>query len=290
MVDLNSNLKDLLMREAHLRLYRERLEPLWEKREAALREIETAPPFFMPVFSSAKRADHEQRLAAAREAASYLRNGMEVIDRIEPYLKNLIEQQIEETLPDIDPAYAKVLAAREQKPSWDAGLERYAEKIGAFLEVVYQSRGHAASLAAGPLAKRMQAAAKAARDEALATNHIAAEQVKMYLDGGINPRPLPRLPDADLAAEVLRIASLPQAEVHERFSAFIDQTEQFRTNGIAALRAEAEAINKLQLAKIHALLLNTWVRLRAELAPEIFYGDTEHVVNETAEMVYAKAS
>ena len=63
MPQLDPKLKDLLVREAHLRMSRAQLMPVWSQTEAELRAIQVAKPAFWTIFSRHKRADYEARLA-----------------------------------------------------------------------------------------------------------------------------------------------------------------------------------------------------------------------------------
>ena len=296
--DLDPKLKDLLVREAHLRLYRERLEPVWSKKEAALRAVEAARPSFLPVVSRRRRAEYEERLAAARRAVLELRNGMEVVDRVLPQVKKLIEEEIEDKLRAASPEYTRALAGRRQKEDWQRCLERFAEKIHAFTCALGNVRNHASSgygrLANAYSAAAVQAfaeavtAAQAVENEVKFANKVADEQTQLFLENGFNLRPLPRLKETDYAAWVQRIAVLPLAEAQVQFEQLIEHAKKLFDAGIPALREQAAGVDQMQELEVHSFLLVAWERLRAEVAPEIFAGDTEHVAAETVEMFLAR--
>jgi hypothetical protein len=115
MNQIDPKLKDLLVREAHLRLSRARLTPVWSNKEAELRAIQAAKPTFFPVFSTRKRAAYEQRLADTQQAVDILRQGMAVLDRLEAQVKNLIAEEIENILRANHPEYVEALTALRQK-------------------------------------------------------------------------------------------------------------------------------------------------------------------------------
>ena len=297
--DFDPKLKDLLMRETHLRLYRERLEPVWAKKEAALRAVEAARPFFLPVFSSGKRAEYEERLNAARRAVADLRAGMDVVDRVLPQVKKLIEEEIEDKLRAASPEYTRALAGRRQKEDWQRCLERFAEKIHAFTRALGNVRNHASSgygrLANGYSTAAVRAfadavtAAQVVENEVKFANKVADEQTKLFLENGFNLRPLPRLKETDYAAWVQRIAALPLAEAQVQFDELIEHAKKLYDAGIPELRDQAAGVDQAQELEVHSFLLVVWERLRAEVAPEIFAGDTEKVASETVEMFLAAA-
>jgi hypothetical protein len=287
-VELNPQLKDLLMREAHLRLYRERLEPVWSRKEAALRAIESArPPRLLWLVSKRKRAEYEASLATARKTAAYLRGGMETLDRIEPHVKQLIRTHLHDCLRENDAAYARACEARELKEDWLRGLDRFAEATGELVRALDAMRQGARGGDVVELFRGAVEAAKKMMEAARATNRIAEEQTRRYVEAGLAVRPLPRLADTDHAAGLLRIRTLPAAEATAQLTQFAEQMAKLHASGIAALRAEAGGVDEAQEMEVHTVLLVAWEQLRASIAPEIFAGDTEKVVTETAEQVLA---
>jgi hypothetical protein len=298
MVELKPKLHDLLMREAHLRLSREQLKPVWAEKEAELRAVQTARPLFLPVFAKRKRAEYEDRLAAAQNAVSLLRTGMDAIDRIEPHLKKLIEGEIEESLREESPEYVHALAARRQKEDWARCVDRFAEKIHDFTRALGNVRNHACS-GYGRLANTYSQAtqhaftlaveaAQAVEEEVKFANKVADAQARMYIENGFNLRPLPHLTEPDYTKWVKRINDLPLAEAQMQFDILIEQTKKLFETGVPELRAQADRVDEMQAIEIHNFLVAVWERYRAEIAPEIFAGDTPQIVAETETMLLTK--
>ncbi len=97
MIELNPTLRDLVLREAHLKRSRDLLRPVWEQAEAELRAAQAARPFLGPVFAKRKREGRELRVAMAREAVQLLRRGLETIERLEPLVEKLLESEVKST-------------------------------------------------------------------------------------------------------------------------------------------------------------------------------------------------
>ena len=299
MVELNPILRDLLMREAHLRLSREQLKPVWAQKEAELRAVEAEKPFFIPVISNRKREEYLERLAGVRHAVSRLRRGMEAIEHMEPSVKKLLEEQIEEVLREDSPEYAEALAARGQNDDWGRCLERFGGKIQELARALENGRNQAGSgfgrLAYGSSNGAKQTitlaleAATAVETEVKLANKIADSQAGTYLDNGFAIRALPRLAEFDYADGVKKISELPPAEGQKKIDELIEQTKKLGETAIAELKAQAENVDHLQEIEIHHYLLTVWERYRAEVAPQIYAGDTEKIVAETESLLMAKA-
>ncbi len=291
MAEIDPKLKDLLLREAHLRLSREQLTPIWNEKEAALRAVQAAKPMFMPVFARRKREEYEAQLAAAQEIVDVLRKGLEVIDRIEPHVHAAIELEIENILRDDRPEYTEALAALRQRQEWSGCLDRFAAKVFEFT----RSLGNLRNLACSGYSKHMHVyspstvqAFAAAGDEARkieedveCANQIAAAQIRVLVANGFNLRSLPRLMPTDFAPWVSRISVLPLVEAQVQFDLLIERTKSLYETGIPELRAQGGSIEAQQAAEVRSYLLTVWRQLRAQIAPEIFSGDTERVVGET---------
>lgn len=299
MSQLESNLKDLLVREAHLKLSREQLTPIWVEKEAELRAIQAAKPVFLPIISRRRREEYEARLGAALEVVGILRKGLEVIDRIEPHVKKLIEEQIENVLREDCPEYVEALAALKQKEDWGRCIERFAGKIFEFTRALGNVRNlacsgyarHAGVYSQGALQAFTLAneVAQQVEEEVAFANKISDTQARMLIANGFNLRPLPRLQKTDYAAWVTRIGALPLAEAQVQFDLLIEQTKKLHAEGVPELLSQAQGVDEMQTAEVRNYLLAAWEQYRAEIAPEIFSGDTERSVAETERMLLTKA-
>ena len=277
MIELNPTLKDLLVREAHLRLSREQLKPVWMEKEAALRAVESAPPVFLPFFSKHRRAVYAEKIAAAEAEVSLLRRGMESVERIEPLVKKMIEEQIVEALRGENRDFARAFAARPQADDWNRGLDR----LAGLVDSLALALGHAVTQALD--------AAQAVDDEVKSANRVAVAQAARYLDSGFTLRPLPQLPVADFTGALQRIRALPHAEARTQQALLLEQVKKLGETGIAEWRARGAQIDQAQANDQRNFVLAGWERCRAEVAPLIFAGDTERVVAETEEMLEADA-
>lgn len=299
MSQLDEKLKTLLVREAHLRLSRDQLRPVWADQEAELRAVQSSKPTFLPIMGRRAKEEYFRRLANAQETVRILRNGLEVIERCEPHIKKMIEEEIENVLRNQCEEYVQALAARSQKDDWVRCLDRFAAMIFEFTRSLGNVRNVACSGYTRDKKVYSQAAVQAfllaitaaqkVEAEIRFANKISSEQQRMLKENGFDTRPLPRLPETGYAAWVSTISSLPLAEAQVQFDELIEQTKKLYETGIPELRGQAEHIEFSQGNEIHDFLLVAWEQFRAEVAPEIFSGDTESNVAETERMLVASA-
>jgi hypothetical protein len=299
MSDLATKLKDLLVREAHLRLSREQLRPVWVAKEAELRAVQSSKPTFLPIMGKRAKEEYFGRLAAAQETVTIYRNALEVIERCEPHIKKMIEEEIENVLRGQCEEYVQALAARRQKEDWVRCLDRFGTKIFEFT----RSLGNVRNVAVSGYVRDRQAYSQAAvqafmlaieaaqkvEGEIKFANKISAEQTRLLKENGFDTRPLPRLPEPGYAVWVSKISSLPLAEAQVQFDQLIEQTKKLHETGIPELKAQADNVEVAQGNEIHNFLLSAWEQFRAEIAPEIFSGDTEKNVAETERMLTSAA-
>lgn len=299
MSQLDQKLRDLLVREAHLKLSREQLRPVWVEKEAELRAVQTSKPTFLPIMGRRAKEEYLARLALAQETVTILRNGLDVIERCEPHIKKMIEEEIENVLRAQCEEYVEALAARRQKEDWVRCLDRFAAKIFEFTRSLGNVRNIACSgytrdtkvYSQGAVQGFMLAitAAQKVEEEIKFANRISAEQARMLKDNGFDTRPLPRLQETAYAVWVSKISSLPLAEAQVQFDLLIEQTKKLHETGIPELRSQADNVDIMQANEIHNFLLAAWDQFRAEVAPEIFSGDTERNVAETERMLVSAA-
>ncbi len=295
MSQIDPKLKDLLLREAHLRLSREKLTPVWAEKEAELRAIQATKPTFWPVFSRRKRADGEARLGEVQQTLGVLREGVRVLDRIEPQIKKQITEEIGNLLRADHPEYVEALAALRQKDDWVRCVARFGEKIHDFASQL----GNVRNLACSSNARKSNAysqnagqafqlaieAAQKVEDEVAFANRISDARARIFVAHGFKSRPLPKLDPTGFAAWVARIRALPLAEAQLQFDQLFEQTKKLYDAGISELRSLAEAADAQQTGEVHGALFIKWQQFRAQVAPEIFPGDTERIIEETERML-----
>lgn len=297
--ELPRQLHDLLHREAHLKLGRAQTTPLWTKKEAELRALQSTHPPFLAVFSPKVRDEHRAKIAKVEEVVARLRHRMQMLDLCEPHIAKMIEHEIEKLLREDCPEYIQSLAALRQKEDWVRCLERFGEKIFELTRAV----GNVRNMACSGYARHsgvysegaMQAftlafaAAQGVEEEVNFANRIADSQLAELRANGIETKPLPRMPETIFSAWMNQIKSLPLAEAQGQFDALITATQQLRESGVPELRAQADQVHATQDGDIRNFLTAAWDQFRTEVAPEIFPGDTERSVAETERMLSAAA-
>lgn len=295
MPQLDSKLKDLLVREAHLRMSRAQLMPVWSQKEAELRAILVAKPAFWPVFSRRKREDYEARLAEVQQVLDIFRDGMNVLDRLEPEIKRQITEAIEDILRAERPEYVEALAALKQKEEWVRCVERFTARVHEFASQLgnvrniacsgYAKKSHAYSKGAGEAFQRAIEAAQKLEEEIALANKIAEARARVFLANGFKSRPLPKMAPTGFAAWVAKISALPLSEAQGQFDQLCEQTKKLYEHGLPEIRGNADALDSQQTAEVHGALFAIWEQFRAQVAPEIFPGDTERVIEETEKML-----
>lgn len=296
---LSRKLHALLHREAHLKLWRAQLTPRWSEKEAELRAVLAAKPTFLAFLSPGRRDAYHARLAAVEAAALQLRQRVELLGQCEPHIAKMIEQEIENLLREDCPEYIQALAAHRQKEDWLRCLERFGEKIFEFTRAL----GNVRNIACSGYARHTQAysaaalqaftlaftAAEQVEEEVKFANKIADAQLAAFKANGVDTRPLPRLPETAFSVWVGQINSLPLAEAQVQFDLLIETTKRLHDSGLPALRGQADQVEHAQDSDIHNFLLAAWEQFRAEVAPEIFPGDTERSVAETEQLLQQMA-
>ncbi len=299
MSQIENKLKDLLVREAHLKLSREQLRPIWVEKEAELRAVQSSKPTFLPIMGRRAKEEYYARLAVAQETVTILRNGLEIIERCEPHIRKMIEEEIENVLREQCEEYVQALAARRQKDDWVRCLDRFSAKIFEFT----RSLGNVRNIACSGYARDTKvysqgavqafmlaiAAAQQVEEEIKFANKISAEQLRLLQANGFDTRPLPKLAETEYAVWVSKISSLALVDAQVQFDLLIEQTKKLYETGIPELRAQADNVEIVQGNEIHNFLLSAWEQFRAEVAPEIFSGDTEANVAETERMLMTNA-
>ncbi|MSU51379.1 MAG: hypothetical protein EXS37_20210 [Opitutus sp.] len=296
---MTRKLQDLLHREAHLKLWRTQLRPLWAEKEAALRAVQAARPTFIGLFSTSRRDDYNRRLGAAQATADNLRMRGELLDLCEPHIAKMIEQEVEVSLCEECTEYIQALAAHRQKEDWLRCLERFGENILEFTRAL----GNVRNLASSGYARHTQTysggalqafglaftAAQMVEEAVTFANNISDTQLEVLRASGVDTRALPRLPETSFSEWVDKIKRLPPPEAQIQFGALIESTKQLHAAGIPELRTQADLVEQAQVVDLKNFLKSFWAQFRAEVAPEIFPGDTDRSVRETEQMLQAVA-
>jgi hypothetical protein len=172
---------------------------------------------------------------------------------------------------------------------------RFGEKIDAFASQLgnvrniacsgYARKANAYSQNASQAFQLAIDAAKQLEDEIGFANKIADARARIFIANGFKSRPLPKLQSTGFAAWVAKISTLPLAEAQVQFDQLSEQTKKLHDTGLPELRANADAIDRQQTGEVHSALFVMWEQFRLQIAPEIYPGDTERVIEETERML-----
>ena len=119
-------------------------------------------------------------------------------------------------------------------------------------------------------------------------NEFAGEPAGFFLLA-FKSRPLPKLAPTGFAAWVLKISTLPRAEAQVQFDQLSVRAKKLSDASIPELRANADAIDGQQTNEVQSPLFALWEKFRVQMAPEIYPGDTERVIEETENRQLASA-
>jgi hypothetical protein len=292
---ISRKLEDLLIREAHLTLSRSQLAPALAEQEAALREVVDAKPALLAFQAKEKRQAYETRLAEAKETVQMLRDGVAQLDRVEPHIRRMLRDEIEDLLRAACPEYLQALAARQQKEDWRRCIQRFATRVYEFL----QALGNARNMACTGYTRERQvfsqaavqgfvvaiAAAEKVESEVAFANRIADLQERMFRECGLDAPPLPRLKDTTYAVWVSTISSRALGEAQLQFDTIIADVRRLYEEGIPQLLTQAEAADQGHGSLIDNFLTTAWEQLREEVAVFVAPADTEASVASTERML-----
>ena len=136
-------LKILLVRETHLKFGRDAIAPMLAEKEAEYQALEKDKPGMFA--SKEKKQAHLQQLAEAMETLRLLRNGIAQLDRVEPHIKRMVEEEAESFLRASSPAYLTALATRQHREDWIKCLDRFGEKVYGLKQALGNVRNMACS-------------------------------------------------------------------------------------------------------------------------------------------------
>ena len=218
---ISRKLEDLLIREAHLRLIRAELVPALGVQEAAEKKVVEARPRWLSFHAKETRVAYESRLAEVRETAQMLRDGIAQLNRVEPHIRRMLRDEVEDLLRTRCPEYVQALAARDQKEDWRRCLNRFAQRMHDFLQALGSARNMACTAYTrdrqvfSPAAVQgfvlASECAKQVEGEVQFANRVADLQRVMFRESGLEAAALPRLPTTAFSRAVATIASVPLA-------------------------------------------------------------------------------
>jgi hypothetical protein len=296
---ISRKLEDLLIREAHLRLSRAELTPALTEQEAEVERIVKARPTLLSIQAKEKRDAYEAQLVEVRETAKMLRDGIAQLGRVEPHIRRMLRDEVEDLLRVACPEYVQALAAREQKEDWKRCLSRFAQRIHDFLQALGSARNMACTAYARDRQVFSQAAmqgfvlaigcAEKVEIEVRFANRIAELQQKMFLESGLEAPALPQLPTTAFSTVVSAIASVSLTEAQLRFDAIIAEVRDLYEKSIPQMVAQADTADNGHGSLIDNFLNLAWDQLREEVAPLVRPEDTEANVASTERMLIEHA-
>ncbi len=292
---ISRKLEDLLIREAHLRLSRAELTPALAEMDAEVEKIVKARPTLLSFQAKEKRDAYEAQLAEVRETAKMLRDGIAQLDRVDPHIRRMLRDEVEDLLRVACPEYVQALAAREQKEDWKRCMNRFAQRMHDFLQALGSARNMACTAYTRDRQVFSQAAvqgfvlaigcAEKVEIEVRFANRIAELQQKMFLESGLEAPALPMLPTTAFSVVVSTIASVSLAEAQLRFDAIIAEVRDLYEKSIPQMLAQAETADSGHGSLIDNFLNLAWDQLREEVAPLVRPEDTEGNVASTERML-----
>jgi hypothetical protein len=289
-------LKDLLVREAHLRLSREAIQPAIARLEAGYQALEAGKPGVLAAKS--RHEAHAEKLSQLAEQRERLRGGLEQLDRVEAHLGRLVLNEAEDYCRSTFPEYRQALAIRQHRADWMQWLERFTEKaanltraLGTLRNMVctgYSREQHTYSPFALQALPPATEGAKEVEAEIKFANEISRLQEEVMQATGVDAAALPRLPEADFSQRVDKIMQLPLVEAQVEFERIIAEVKQLHETGIPQLRAQAEQAGSSQEEILLGYVALKLDEVRQLVAPEVNPQETERNVAES-ERLYAGA-
>jgi hypothetical protein len=292
---ISRKLEDLLIREAHLRMSRAELVPALVAQEAVEKTVVEARPRWLSFHAKETRVAYESRLAEVRETAQMLRDGIAQLNRVEPHIRRMLRDEVEDLLRTRCPEYVQALAARDQKEDWRRCLNRFAQRMHDFLQALGSARNMACTAYTrdrqvfSPAAVQGFAlaseCAKQVEVEVQFANRIADLQRAMFRESGLEAAALPRLPTTAFSRTVATIASVPLTEAQLRFDTIIAEVRALYETSVPEMITQAEAAETGHGSLIDNFLHLAWEQLREEVAPLVRPEEMEASVASTERML-----
>lgn len=286
-------LKILLIREAHLKFGRDAIVPVLAEKEAELLALDKDKPGMFA--SKEKKQAHVQALADAHETLRLLRNGIAQLDRVEPHIKRMVEEEAETTLRSNSPAYLQALAARKHREDWNNCLDRFGEKVYGLKQALgnvrnmacsgYQLVQQSYSQATVQAFMLAISAGKKVEEEVKFANRISDVQEKMLKESGISTVALPKLKEIAFSQWVALISNMPIAEAQQQFDQIITQVRELYEIGLPQLREQSEATETAQGEEIMGFARDFYEQLRLGILSEINLEETEESVADSERML-----
>ncbi len=282
-------LKDLLIREAHLKLSRAAIQPAATRLESEQQALEAGKPGMLA--SKGRQEAHAESLARLAGKQERLRSGLEQLDRVEAQMGKLVLKEAEDYCRAAFPEYLQAMAIRKHRADWMQWLERFTEKaagltraLGTLRNMVctgYSREQHTYSPFAIQALPPASEGAREVEAEIKFANEISRLQEQVLQATGVTAAALPRLPEVDFSQRVDRIMQVPLVEAQIQFERIIAEVKQLHERGIPQLRAQAEQAGHTQEEVLLGYVALKLEELRQQVAPEVNPAETERSVAES---------
>lgn len=286
-------IRDLLVREAHLRLGREAILPVLEAQRAARAELAKKKPGLFAA-REAKEA-FARELAEADESLRLLGNGMAQLDRVEPHIRKLVIEAAEDHCRENHPEYLRALAVRAHRADWDRCFVRFGEKVYGLTQALGNVRNMATSgyerarqmYSQGALQAFLIAieAAKALEQEICFANDVADVQARLLRDTRMDAMELPRLRNVSYSPWIAMLSSVPLAEAQPQFDRIIAELKAVFEQTIPALREQVRLADASQGHALDSYVLRVLEAMREEAATLVRPEETEESVADSERML-----
>ncbi len=286
-------IRDLLVREAHLRLGREAIAPVLEEQAAAAVALRKQRPGLFAA-KAAKEA-HARLEAEAEEGLRLLRNGIAQLDRVEPHIRKLVIEAAEDYCREHEPEYLRALALREHRADWDRCLTRFGEKVFGLTQALgnvrnmatsgYERFQHSYSQAALQGFLIAIDAAKKLEQEICFANDVAEVQARLLRDTRLHAMELPRLRNVSYSPWIAMLSSVPLAEAQPQFDKILSELKQLVEDTLPAMREQARLVDTSQSEALDGYVMRVLNRMREEAATLVNPEETEQSVAESEKML-----
>lgn len=286
-------IRDLLVREAHLRLGRGAIVPALEEQQAALLAHQKSKPGLFA--ARAEKEAHAKAEAELAEGLRLLRNGLAQLDRVEPHIRKLVVDATEDHCREEHPEYLRALAVREHRADWERCLLRFVERVYGLKQAV----GNVRNMATSGYERHQQMysqsalqafliaieAAKALEQEICFANDVAAVQARVLRDSRLEAMELPRLRNVAYSPWIAMLSSLALAEAQPQFDRLIEELRVLAEQTMPELREQAAAADASQSGALDGYVMRVLANFREEAETLVNPEETEASVAESERML-----
>jgi len=292
-MDIPTNLKDLLLREAHLKASRDAITPALQEQEVNLARLQEHKPGLFT--SKAQREEYQLELGETLEALQLLRRGIGQLERVEKHIRRLLLEAGENQLREAHPDYLRALAIRESRTDWANCLKRFGEKVHNLTQALGNVRNMVCSgyksdqqvYSQGAVQAFMLAinAGKQVEDEVKFANRIAEMQEKLLAETGLHAVPLPRLREVSYSQWVALISNMSLVEAQQQFDQIIAESKQISQDGLPELRYQTELATANQEEALQGYVESYLDEMRFFALLEVNPDETEASVADSERML-----